>query len=155
MEKIKIQLSHKRVIPDAMTVWYEEGPEVDLVMDVKKLTFAPGSVSRLYAFHVLEHMFPKDVVPALANWKACLAPGGQMFVVNDDFEVVARSLIGGDVSIDQFNSGFTHPTYLTRDNMVAALEAVGIPQDRIVLWFADVTDQFPKAEHELVVSVTV
>jgi predicted SAM-dependent methyltransferase len=152
---MKIQLSHKRVVKDAMTVWYEHGPEVDLVMDIKNLTFAPGSVSCLYAFHVLEHFMPKDVVTALASWKRVLAPGSKMYLVNDDFEVIARSFVGGDISIEQFNDGFTHPTYVTRDNIVTFLAAIDVPSDKIVMWFADVTNEFPKAEHELVVSATV
>lgn len=148
---MKLQLSKKRVVPDAMTAWYEPGPEVDIVVDLKRLPFAPGSVEKLYAFHVLEHFLPDEIVPALASWKGCVARGGKMFVVNDDFEFICRSFVGGDISIDQFNEGFTHPTYLTSDNVVTYLNAIGIPDDKIVLWYADVTGEFPKAEHELVV----
>ena len=148
---MKIQLSKKRVIPDAMTAWHEPGPDVDIVVDLKKLPFAPGSIEKLYAFHVLEHFFPSEIVPALASWKECMVHGGKMFLVNDDFEFVARSLLGGDISIEQFNEGFTHPTYFTRDNIVTYLNNIGVSDDKIVLWFADVADEFPKAEHELVV----
>ncbi len=150
---MKIQLSKTRMVPDAMTVWYEHGPEVDMVADLKNLPFAPGSVEAIYSFHVLEHLMPSDCVPALASWMKCLAPGAKFFVVNDDFEYLCRAFVSGDVSIEQFNADFTHPTYITRDNIVKMLGAVGIMSDNIVLWFADVTGEFKKAEHELVVSV--
>lgn len=152
---MKIQLSKTRIIPDAMTVWYEHGPDVDLVMDLKSLTFAPQSVEKLYAFHVLEHFYPSEIKPAIRNWMSVVVPGGKLFVVNDDFEFVCRSFIGGDLSIDQLNDGFTKPTHFTKDNMVASLEDAGAVPGSVVIWYADVTDEFKKAEHELVVAVNV
>lgn len=149
---MKIQLSKNRVVPDAMTVWYEHGPEVDVVMDLKRPGFAAGSVEKLYVFHVLDHLFPNEVSAAMRAWKDLLAPGGRLFLVVDDFEFLCRSVVGGDLGIAQFNADFTHPSYFTRDSLVEAVREAGIHDERIVLWFADVTGEFKKAEHELVVA---
>lgn len=147
---MRIQLTKSKVIPDALVAWNEREPGVDIVTDLRDPGFAHGSVEKLYAFHVLDHLFPKEVIPTLMAWKRLLAPGGKLFLVNDDFEFLCRAHVGGDLTVDQFNADFAHPTYFTRDNMIEALKAVGFDPDHLVLWFADVRDEFKKAEHELV-----
>ena len=49
---MKIQLSNKKIIPDVLTVWQEAGPEVDIVMDLRKLTFAENSLDEIGRAHV-------------------------------------------------------------------------------------------------------
>lgn len=149
---MKLQFSKTRIVPDALTVWFEHAPGVDMVMDLRKPGFAPGTVERLYAFHVLDRLQPGEVGPALAAWKELLAPGARMFLVNDDFEFLCRSLIGGDLGIRQFNADFAHPTYFTKDNLTEELQAVGFGLDHISMWFVDVPNEFKKAEFELVIS---
>lgn len=151
---MKLQFSKTRIVPDALCVWFEPAPGVDLVVDLKAPGFAPGTIERIYAFHVLDRLLSHEIVPALVAWKALLMPGARMYLVNDDFEFLCRSLVGGDLGIRQFNADFSHPTYLTKDSMSEDLQAAGFHPDNIAVWFADVPNEFRKQEFELVVSIT-
>ena len=152
---MKIELSPKKIVKDCLTIWNEPSPEVDLTMDLKKLSFKPGSVDEIFAFHVLDHLFPEEVVEAVKNWRSCLAVGGKLWLVVDDFEYVARAFTGGDISIDLFNSLYTHPTQFSRDNLVARLKDGGFKEDKVTIWFAEpVDDKFIRRHDELVLEAT-
>lgn len=158
---MKIQLSPTRIIKDAVTVWYEHGPEVDIVMDLKKMTFAANSIEAIFAFHVLDHFFPHEVGEALVNWRKILKPNGNAaFIVVDNFEYIARAFVGGDISVDLINEQHACPTHFTQDNMITVCKAAGFSDDHMKIWFTDVPDGgktggilVPKKEWELVVSV--
>jgi predicted SAM-dependent methyltransferase len=148
---MKIQLSNKKIVQDAIVVWQEHGPEVDVAMDLKKLTFKPGSVDAIYSFHVLDHMFPEEAVEAIKNWRACLKPGGKIFIIVDDFEFVARGFIGGDISIQLLNELYAHPTQYTRELAIESLKAGGFSESNMNIWMADVVDEtFNRSQVELV-----
>lgn len=151
---MKIELSPIKIVPGAITVWSEQTPEVDIVMDLKNLTFKPDSLDEIYAFHVLDHMFPEELLKAVQNWKRCLKANHKLFVIVDDFEYIARAFVGGDISIELFNDIHSHPTQFTRDNGVTLLRKAGFPENMINQWFVDVTDLFPKKHYELVLDAT-
>lgn len=152
MDATRIQLSPTKVIPNLLTVWHEQLPEVDISMDLKNLTFAPGSIDAIYSFHVLDHFFDADIRKALPNWYSLLKVGGELFVVVDDFEYVARSLVGGDININHFNQEFSHPTQFARDNLSKYLSDAGFLGSDVSVWFTDVPNLFPKKPYELVLS---
>lgn len=152
MDATKIQLSPTKVIPSLLTVWHEQLPGVDISMDLKNLTFAPGSIDAIYSFHVLDHLFDADIKKALSNWHSLLKVGGEIFIVVDDFEYIARSLVGGDINIDHYNQEFSHPTQFARDNLVKYMNDAGFMGSEIVVWYTDVTNLFPKKPFELVLS---
>ena len=102
-----IELSPKKIVPGSFTCWNEPGPEVDLVVDLKKLTFKEGSVEELYSFHIVDHLFENEIVPAISNWKSCLKKGANLFIIVDNFEYLARAFVGGDMSIDELNFNST------------------------------------------------
>lgn len=148
---MKIQLTNKKIVEDAIVVWNEHGQDIDLTMDLKKLSFAPNSVDEIYAFHVLDHLFPEEIFEAISNWRKCLKTNGQLFIVVDDFEYIARAFIGGDLSIELFNNLYSHPTQFTRDNLVLELKKGGFKEDKISIWFTDkVANKFIKNKTELV-----
>lgn len=149
---MNLQITPTRIVPNAITVWPEHGPEVDIVMDLKKLTFAPGSIGTIFAFHVLDHVFPNEVMPMLKNWRQCLKPKGVLFVVVDDFEYIARSFVGGDLLIDVLNENYNHPMQFTKDNLVRAVSETGFNTTNMRIWYADVEGQFKRLPHELVIS---
>ena len=152
-----IELSPKKIINGAYTVWNQPGPEVDLVVDLKKLSFKEGSIEEMYVFHVLDHLFDNEIVPALENWRKCLAPDRQLFVIVDDFEYLARAFVGGDLNIDDLNFSFAHPTNITHDNLLRYMKAAGFSEEKIVTWRDNVQNAkgeiiFPKQQFELIFS---
>lgn len=151
-QKMKIQLSRERIAPDHMTVWQVAGENVDLTMDLKELTFRPGSLESIVAIHVLDHLFPAEIVPALKNWYDCLAPGGALSIIVDDFEYVARAVVGADISIDMFNQEHSHPTQFSRDTISKALGDAGFKEENFVQWFQPIPDFLPKKHYELLIA---
>ena len=152
IKKMNIQLSPTKIVRDALTVWNESGPEVDLTMDLKNLTFKPGSVDEICAFHVLDHLFPNEIIPTLLNWKKLLKVGGKLFVVVDDFEYISRAFVGGDISIEIVNEMHSHPTQFSRSHLVNLLREAGFKEDKINIWLAEqvADNKFPKEHYELV-----
>lgn len=150
MEKIKIQLSPKRIVKDVLTVWSEHGPEVDIVMDLKNLTFKPGSIKEIYSFHVLDHLFPEEINTAVNNWRTRLEVGGKLFAVVNDFEYVSRAFVGGDISIELINDQYNHPTQFSRDSLFKAFRTGGFEDEKISIWFTDVPGLFNRKHYELV-----
>ena len=146
----KIQLSATRVLPEVTTVWIEHGPEVDLVMKLPQLTFAPDSLETIYAFHVLDHLFPEEAGIALKNWYGCLQPKGELIIVVDDFEYVTRSFISGDISIDEVNERHNHPMQFTPDNLIGLLKTAGWSLDNVVIWYQDFPNVWKKEKTELI-----
>lgn len=151
----KIQLTDKVIVKDAIVVWNEHGPEVDMTMDLKKLSFKPGSIDEIYAFHILDHLFPQEIVEAVANWRSCLKVGGKLYLVVDDFEYVSRGFVGGDISIQLFNQLYSHPTQFNKENLVEELKKGGFKEDKVSIWFVEnVADKFIKKSDELVLEAT-
>lgn len=148
----KIQLSPTRIIKDAITVWQEAGPEVDIVMDLKNLTFAADSLEIIYAFHVFDHFYFEEAQKAATNWFKCLKPRGVLFSVVDNFEFLARSFVGGDLTIEQVNKDFVHPSQYTIDNSIILLRSAGFSEAAIRQWFGGVPSLFTAQNHELVMS---
>lgn len=155
MEKIKsIQLSPIRVVPDVITVWNKPGPEVDIVMDLHNLTFQEGSLEEIFSFHVLQHLFIEEIPPAIENWYKCLKKGGEIYIVSNDYEFIARSFVGGDIAIEDLNKNFSCPTQLTKEYLIDLVAASGFKSEAMKVWYLDVPNKFKKAEHELVLSGT-
>ena len=153
---MKIQLSPTRIVKDAMTVWHEEGPEVDLVMDIKRLTFADNSLDSIFCFHVLDRLYPTEILGTMQNWYSKLKPGtGSLFIVADDYEFITRSFVGGDLNIDMINNRFTHPTQFTQQSLIDSFLNAGFNVNDVVIWYTtDSTKDFnfEKQPHELVMS---
>jgi len=149
-----IELSPKKIINGAVTVWNQPGPEVDIVMDLKNLTFKEGSIDEMFSFHVLDHLFEEEIVPAVQNWRKCLKKGRKLFVIVDDFEYLARAFVGGDINIKQLNEDFSHPTNIDRESLIRYYMEAGFPEESIHMWYGDVTSNagliLEKKHYELI-----
>lgn len=155
MENIKkIQLSPIKVIPNVTTVWNKPGPEVDIVMDLSKLTFREGTIEEMFSFHVLQHLFTEEIPVALENWFKCLKTGAEIYIVSNDYEFIARSFVGGDFTIKEINEKFSSPTKLTKEHLIEFMSKSGFKNELMKVWYLDVPKKFQKAEHELVLSAT-
>ena len=150
---MKIQLSNTRIVKDAITVWSEPGPEVDMIMDLKNLTFRPGSIDQMYSFHVLDHLFPEDSIVALNNWRNCLKIGATLFTIVDDFEYICRGFVGGDISIKLLNDHYNHPTQFTREHLADCIAKAKFNDPAISVWLeSKVSELFTRSQSELVLS---
>ncbi len=149
---MKIQISPERTIDGYTTVWPQAGPDVDIVMDPKALTFRPGSLDEICTFHVLDQLFIDEARTALRNWFACLKPGGRLYITVDDFEYVARAFVGGDISIDMFNEHHSHATQFDQKLLGTLLLTTGFLEPNIAIWFEGVPDLFKKKHYEIVIS---
>jgi predicted SAM-dependent methyltransferase len=150
---MKIQISPTKIIADSITVWHQPGPEVDIVMDIKNLTFKENSLDEIFTFHVLDHLFEAEVVAALTNWRRCLKPGARLFTVVDDFEYLSRAFVGGDINVSIFNANFSHPTQFTRESLTDSFIKNGFSDlnEKMQIWFE--LPFYKKPEHELIMSV--
>ena len=152
--KMRLELTPKKIIPEAITVWNQPG-EADVIMDLKKLTFRENYFDEIFSFHVLDHLFENEINEAMLNWRKCLKPGGQIFIIVDDFEYLAREFVGGGVSIDELNTNFAHPTNITRENLLRYFIEAGYPENSVNVWFQNVADGkggilVPKQHYELI-----
>lgn len=150
MAKIKLQLAAQPVVKDHVTVYQQPGDSVDLTMDLKALTFREGTVEQIFSHHVLDHFFEEELVTALKNWYACLAPGGRLFIVVDNFEYIARAFIGGDITIDIVNKHHANPVFLDQEIVGRLLMRAGFPEPGIKIWFGDIPEFYKGQQFELI-----
>jgi hypothetical protein len=73
---------------------------VNLRADVLNLPFRPGSVSRIYAGHLVEHMTPSESERALAHWLYLLVDGGELGVVVPDIQRMWPLYVAGGFTIE-------------------------------------------------------
>jgi predicted SAM-dependent methyltransferase len=78
----------------------QPGPHVDMVGDCVDLDgVAAGSVSEIYASHVLEHLGFRDELPrALAEWYRVLEPDGRVRISVPDLMTLCRLFVDPNLS---------------------------------------------------------
>lgn len=150
----KIELTPNKIVKDSVTIWQDPGPDVDVVMDLKALTFRPESVGQIATFHVLDRLFMDEAVAALKNWHSCLKKGGILYVVTDDFEYIARAFTGGDIDIDTFNRNHSHASQFDRQSLCNMIIDAGFAEANMRIWFDEVPGVFPRKHYELVIEAT-
>lgn len=149
---MKIQLSPIKIVPDAVVIWNQPGPEVDIVMDLSNITFRPGSINEMYVFHVLEAMFPDEAVKAVKNWKSILAIPGTIHTINDDFEYITRAFVGGDINIEMYNNLHNHANQCTRDSIAKLMKDGGFPDSSTHIWIEGGPEGVPRKHYELIMT---
>ncbi len=65
-------------------------PGSDCVADVSKLPYENGSVSEIYASHILEHFPHTETMAVLREWRRVLKRGGKAFISVPDFDAVVK-----------------------------------------------------------------
>ena len=75
---------------DYMTV-DKYAPEADIKADVCDLPFKSNSITDIWASHILEHLKPLQVQPALKEWKRVLVPGGRCQIALPDLDDACRA----------------------------------------------------------------
>lgn len=68
-----------------------DGPETDLVSDVRFLNDIPDSqVEEIYACHILEHFGRHEVPKVLAEWYRVLSPNGRLRLAVPNFDACVK-----------------------------------------------------------------
>ncbi len=149
----KIQISPKKMVEDAVVIWPKKTPDVDIVVDPRELmglNMKDGSVKVLYVFNLLGITKQRDMLTMLKNFYNILAPDGQLYIIEHDFEYVSRAFVGGDLSIEEFNEDFIRTTYLTKDSTIKYLEQAGFSRADMRVWLDGA--KFPKQHYEFIIS---
>lgn len=150
---MKLQISPTKRVEDAMVIWHEKGPEVDLVMDPRGyqgLTMKEGSIKAIYAFNILGLAEPKQILPILENFYRLLEAGGELYVIEMDFDYINRAYLSADLSLAEFNNDFRRKTYLNQQELVRMMDKIGFPEKEQRAWYDN--PQFKKAHYEMIIS---
>ncbi len=147
---VNIDLSPKRLTPDALVIWQAQTPETNLTMDLKALTLRPDSVDQIIAYHVMDQLFHDEAIEALRNWQTCLKKGGKLYLVTDDFEYIARAFVGGDIDIGIFNRNHSHASQWDRQSLGEAILSLNFPEPTTKIWFDHVPNVLQKNHYELI-----
>lgn len=148
---MNVTLAPEPLVKEDFLIWHEQTEHTDASMDLATLSLRAGTVERLISFHVLEKMYLNDVRAALINWRSCLKPGASLFIVVDDFEYVARALVGGDINVEIFNTQHAHPMNFSREYLAQLLVEAGFKETNIKVWFSPVPNLFDQKHYELVI----
>jgi len=70
-----------------------EAVNPDLVCDVTALPYEPGTVSEIYAGHILEHFRFDEGKKVLRYWLTLLKPGGLISVVVPDYDFLVKEYV--------------------------------------------------------------
>jgi len=85
---------------------------VDVVCDASRLDkFDDGCAEVVYASHLLEHFWDRDVPDVLREWCRVLAPGGVLRLAVPDFEQIAKRYIGTADLLEVQGLVYSRPDY--------------------------------------------
>lgn len=122
-------------IADYFNVDARELPGVDMVADVRSLPFRAGTVSEIYAAHLVEHFTEADLKSTvLPAWHRMLKTGGLLRVVVPDAEAMIQSFSRRQYPFESLREvtfgsqdypGNYHYTMFSRESLRGLLRAAG------------------------------
>lgn len=151
---MKIQITPERKLDDALMIWHEGVNDVDLVLDPRPpygLKFRPESIESIYAFNIISKTPTKNIKEMISGWYSILKPGGILYVIETDFEYIARAIVGGDLSIEEYNKDFISKTCLSQDLLVGFLHSGGFDEKDQKRWVPDGL-KFSVKHYEMIIS---
>ncbi len=148
---MKIQLAQQPVVKDHLTIYQQAGENVDMTMDLKALTFRASTIESIFTHHIFDHFFEEELLGALKNWYSCLAPGGKLFMVVDDFEYIGRAFLGGDITIDILNKHHCNPVFLNKEFVGRLCMQAGFPEGKVKVWFGEIPELYKGQHFELII----
>jgi len=88
-KEIKLNLGSgtKNLIEDYINVDFMDDPQIDVKHDLNKpLPYKDNSVTCIYASHIIEHFWWKDIDKILIDWFRVLKEGGSVDIWTVDFD---------------------------------------------------------------------
>lgn len=148
---MKIQISPEKKVEDAMVIWHEQLPDVDLAIDARYgLKFKPGSVKVIYSFGLLGITPLDKISEVIKGLVKLLEVGGELYIIEQDFDYICRAFLGGDLTVRELNQDYHRQTFLNQDEIVGYLESAGFPVKEQV-WWQD-SPKFIKKNSEVIIS---
>lgn len=118
-------------------------PGVDVVADVRRLPFAPGTLTEVASFHLVEHFRQHQLTTViLPAWRELLVPGGVLRTVTPNWEALIAQLQAGEIPFEQFKTvtfglqdyaGDDHFALYSPDTLRSVLEAAGFTDVEVVV----------------------
>lgn len=100
--KVNVGCGHIQV-DGYLNVDMRDLPGVDVVAGATELPFPEGSLSEIYAAHLIEH-FPQYVIETeiLPHWLSRLKPSGRLVITTPNFDVMAKGYASGEIDFESF-----------------------------------------------------
>ena len=89
--------------PGWINVDLDKKVEADIYTDVGELPFEDESADFIYAGHIIEHFFPRDVPRFVKEWLRVLKKGGKLAIVVPDTKMLAQRYVNGEISCKEFS----------------------------------------------------
>lgn len=89
MKKLHLGCGKKR-LEGYINVDIQKGDNVDIVADVRNLSFEENSFDVIYNCAILEHLGRREWPDVLAHWAKFLKPGGKLYTSTTDFEALIK-----------------------------------------------------------------
>lgn len=119
-----------------------ELPGVDLIANVSSLPFDSGSLSEIYASHLIEHFSDrtlKDII--FPHWKDILEPNGKLILIAPNIDEMIKQYENGATSFENFREivfggqeydGDFHFTMISPSSLVEILSSTGFTDVEVV-----------------------
>jgi predicted SAM-dependent methyltransferase len=127
---------------DYVNVDMRELPDVDIVADVRRLPFEPGSLAELASAHLVEHFREHQLrTRILPYWRSLLRPDGRLRIVCPDWDAMLARLGDGRLPLRDFKTltfgmqdyeGDDHFAMYTTATLGAALREAGFSEVQVV-----------------------
>jgi predicted SAM-dependent methyltransferase len=87
---------------DYINVDMRELPGVDVVADVRRLPYGPGTVAEISSAHLVEHFRQHHLkAVVLPYWRSLLAEDGRLRIVCPNWAVLIEQFNAGQITVDQ------------------------------------------------------
>ncbi len=83
-------------VPGSIGVGLDQGPATDVIMDMRRLAYADGSIEAIYTFDAVEHVPMADQPTVFREMFRVLVPGGTVEVCTVDLEGLCREFLVSD-----------------------------------------------------------
>ncbi|MBU0494658.1 MAG: methyltransferase domain-containing protein [Chloroflexi bacterium] len=121
--------------PGAVNIDRHDRTAADVQADALRLPLADGSVTRVEARQLVEHLGYAGTVYALAEWGRVLAPGGTLLIETPDRPAACRAAAESDAPAPALHwllglpwPGYQHRTLFDETDLRALTEQAGLTQ---------------------------
>ncbi|GAB4209803.1 MAG: hypothetical protein OHK0022_41540 [Roseiflexaceae bacterium] len=142
-DQVRVNLaSGEKPWPDYINVDFRPVPQADVLADVRRLPFEPGSLAEIASAHLVEHFrehqFRTVVLP---YWKQLLRPNGALRIICPNWQAMLDRLQRGEMPLATFKlltfggqdyEGDDHFAMYTPETLSALLRGVGFQRIQVL-----------------------